>query len=336
MLDLSIIIVSWNAQKYVQQCLSTLRTACEGLTTEILVVDNASSDGTPALVEREFPEAIVIRNSANIGFARANNIGMRLAAGRYFALINSDVEVPSGCLQTMVSYLDSHPAVGLLGPGMLTPSGSLGPSCMRRPRLTIWLAWAIGLASICPGLSLQIANPTTMGTSDVDILNGWFWMARKSAVAQVGLLDEQFFMYGEDMEWCHRFWDKQWKVVYLREAEAVHYGGASSARAPIRFYLEMQRANYQYWRRYHGPVSRAAYIAISVLHHTCRVLGHGVLSFVRPSSRQEAEHKVKRSAASLKWLISGSTSTPDPLLGVNNKTQETISAVPTASCTRPR
>src|SRR5579871_2179827 len=117
--DLSIIIVSWNAKEYVRRCLSTLRTACEGLTTEVFLIDNDSSDGTPIVVEREFPEVNVIRNPENIGFAGANNVGMRRATGKYFALINSDVEVPFGCLQTMVSYLDSHPDVGLAGPGML-------------------------------------------------------------------------------------------------------------------------------------------------------------------------------------------------------------------------
>jgi GT2 family glycosyltransferase len=301
--DLSIVIVSWNAKEYMRKCLSSLRTACTGLSTEIFVVDNASSDGTPDAVEQEFPEVRLIRNTVNAGFATANNIGMRMATGKYVALINSDVEVLAGCLQKMVSYLEQHPSVGMLGPKMLTPSGSAAPSCMRRPRLSIWLTHAVGLASLLPTLSLQIQNPDSLGTRDVDVLNGWFWMVRKEALDQVGLLDERFFMYGEDIDWCHRFWERGWKLVYFPEAKALHYGAASSARAPVRFYVEMQRANLQYWKRYHGRISQAVYIVIIFLHQVCRVLGYGAVCLVTPDARHEAAFKCQRSAACLRWLM---------------------------------
>lgn len=302
MCDLSIVIVSWNATNYVRQCLSSLRTACKGLNTEIIVVDNASCDATPDVVEREFPEVQLVRNPTNAGFARANNIGVRMATGQYIALINSDVEVPSGCLQKMVSYLNQNSPVGMLGPMMLTPSGAPGPSCMRRPRLGIWLSHAVGLASIVPQLNLQIQHPESLGIREVDVLNGWFWMVRKDALAEVGLLDERFFMYGEDIDWCHRFWEAGWKIVYFPEAKALHYGGASSARAPVRFYVEMQRANLQYWKRYHGRISQAVYLAIIFLHQVCRVLGYGAVYLVKPRARSEAAFKVERSAACLHWL----------------------------------
>jgi GT2 family glycosyltransferase len=303
MFDLSIVIVSWNAKEYVRQCLSSLRAATAGLSAEVIVVDNASSDGTPDVIEQEFPEVKLVRNSNNAGFAKGNNIGIRMASGKYVALINSDVTVPVGCLQKMVCYLDQHPAVGMLGPRMLTPSGFPGPSCMRKPSLGIWLTHALGLASFIPKLSLQIQHPESVGTEEVDVLNGWFWMVRKVALDQVGLLDERFFMYGEDIDWCHRFWERGWRLVYFADAEALHFGGASSARAPVLFYVEMQRANLQYWKRYHGRISQVAYFLIVFLHQVCRVLGYSVVYLLQPHARCEAAYKCERSAACLQWLL---------------------------------
>jgi GT2 family glycosyltransferase len=256
------------------------------------------------MIEREFPDARLIRNSTNAGFAKANNKGIKLATGKYVALVNSDVEVPPGCLSKMFSYMEQEPSIGMLGPLMLTPSGAPAPSCMRRPSLSIWLTYALGLASLIPQLSLHIRHPESLGTREVDVLNGWFWMLRRDAIEDVGLLDERFFMYGEDLDWCHRFSNKGWKIVYYPEAEALHYGGASSEQAPARFYVEMQRANLQYWKRYHGRASQAAYVLIIFLHEVCRVLGYGIVClFGRTDVRPLAVSKCQRSAACIKWLF---------------------------------
>lgn len=302
-IDLSIIIVNWNTRELTRQCLRSLREACDGLRTEIIVVDNASADGSTEMVELEFPEARLIRNPVNAGFAKGNNIGLRIAAGRYIALINSDVTVPPGCLQTVLGYMNQNPAVGMSGPKMLTPGREVGASCMRRPSLAIWLAHALGLSSRITSASLHMEKFYPDGPEEVDVLNGWFWLVRKEALDKVGFLDEQFFMYGEDIDWCHRFWDQHWKIVYLPQAEAVHYGGGSSARAPVRFYVEMQRANMQYWRRYHNRLSQIAYVVVVALHQTIRVIGYAAMCVVRPSSNSDALFKVQRSLACLRWLI---------------------------------
>jgi GT2 family glycosyltransferase len=270
---------------------------------EVLVVDNASSDGTPDMVEQDFPWVTLIRSQSNLGFAKANNIAMRRASGKYIFLINSDVTVPSGCMESMLKYMEAHRSVGILGPKMLTPNGSPGPSCMRRASLTLWLAQALGLTVFCKGLRIHLENFNCSETQDVDVLNGWFWMVRKEALEQVGLLDEQFFMYGEDIDWCRRFWKHGWKVVYFPEAAAVHYGGASSGRAPLRFYIELHRARLKYWKRDHGYVSMLAYVCILWLHQSLRVLGYGSVYLLKRSRRDEALFKVKRSLACLLWLV---------------------------------
>jgi GT2 family glycosyltransferase len=302
-IDLSIVIVSWNTKEFVRQCLGSLRQSCKRIRTEIVVVDNASADGTPEMVEQEFPEVKLIRNLVNAGFAKGNNVGLRMATGRYIALINSDVTVPPACLQAMCEYMDQNDSVGMLGPTMLTPSGKVGASCMRRPTLGIWLVHALGLSSLIRCASLHMENFRPARPQEVDVLNGWFWLVRKQALDSVGLLDEQYFMYGEDIDWCHRFWKNGWRIVYLPGAAAVHFGGGSSARAPARFYVEMQRANMQYWKRYHNTISQAAYTAIVAFHQALRVTGYGVLYAINPSQRAEAVAKVERSAACLRWLF---------------------------------
>lgn len=300
--DVAWIVVTWNAKDVVRRCLASLGAAGGGLDCQLIVVDNASSDGTPAMVEREFPSAALIRNAENLGFARANNAGLRLARARYVCLVNSDVIVPPGCLPSMVAYMDANPSVGLLGPRMLDAAGDPAPSCMRRPSLRIALVNALGLARWFPGSRLHLDNFHSGAVQPVDVLNGWFWMARAEAVDQVGPLADEYFMYGEDIDWCDRFWAAGWPVVYFPRASAVHLGGASSARAPLRFYVEMHRANLQYWRRRHSPPSQAAYLALAALHHLVRVAGYGAAFLFRRSRREEAAFKVARSCAFLASL----------------------------------
>jgi GT2 family glycosyltransferase len=141
--------------------------------------------------------------------------------------------------------------------------------------------------------------------TDVDILNGWFWMIRREALDQVGLLDERFFMYGEDLDWCLRFQGAGWQLVFYPEAKAIHYGGASSSAAPVRFYVEQQRANFQYWRKHHGLLSQSAYGGIILLHNLLRLVGYLVVYPVSSSHKSDIGAKVRRSWALLGWMIGG-------------------------------
>lgn len=237
---ISVIIVTWNAKKYVRECLHSLRSQSAKLGAEVIVVDNASSDGTPDVVREEFPEVKLIETGANLGFAKGNNVGIRHSRGKYLALVNSDVNVPDGCLARMLEYMQSEPKIGIIGPRMqCPPDGAIGRSYMRFPGVWNWFCRALALDSLFRGSALfggfMMTDFDNTRTADVDVLNGWFWMARREAVDQVGLLDERFFMYGEDIDWCKRFHQCGWRVVYFAGAEALHYGGASSSAAPVRF-----------------------------------------------------------------------------------------------------
>ncbi len=299
MLDLSIIVVSWNAKEFLLKCLRSFEQATSQ-SMEVIVVDNASSDGSPEAAQKEFSHVRLLRNHTNLGFAKANNLGARQSAGRYLIFANSDVEILPGCLDSMYGYMENHPAIGMLGPKILNPDLTLQPSCRKFPGLWNCLCRSVGLDRIFSGLTFHAHNDVAR---NVDVLSGCFWMVRRAALPQVGLLDENFFMYAEDIDWCKRFWDAGWEVVYFPAAGVIHYGGASSSHAPARFYLEMQRANWHYWKKHHGWPARSGFLFISLLHHVIRILRSMVLYLLRPSAKQEMKLKIKRSVACVSWLL---------------------------------
>jgi hypothetical protein len=295
----SFLIVSWNAKNYLRDCLQSIRDNCT-VRSEILVVDNASQDGSPELVRTQFPECRLVETGANLGFAQGNNIGIGLASGKYLFLVNSDVKILPSCVETMVQLMDAHPEIGLAGPQMLGADGvTVRRGTMRFPTLWNSFCRALALDAIFPH------SPTFAGylmgdfdhrsTRDVEILNGWFWVTRRDALDKVGGLDERFFMYGEDMDWSYRFHQAGWRNVFCAEAAAIHYGGASSAVAPARFYVEKQRANLQYWHKHHGQFAAFAYLCTVLLHEILRMVGYTAAYLFRSSTRKIAAAKIRRS-----------------------------------------
>jgi hypothetical protein len=294
--DVSIVIVAWNARAYTLECLTSLHRQEPSLAIEIIVVDNASTDGTAEAVTERFPSVRLIRNAKNCGFAKANNQGIQASRGRYLGLVNSDVVLPQQCLSHLLAYMDANPDIGLLGPKMLTPTGDVGCSVMRFPTAWNTFCCALGFSGfMMKGFSYD-------RTGDVEVLTGWFWVVRRSAFEKVGGLDEQFFMYGEDIDWSRRFHNGSWRVVYYANVEALHYGGASSKIAPARFYIEMRRANLQYYRKYHGRLSRVGYWLAVWSHELVRVFAYGSIFIVRHSRRAEASFKIERSLRCMAWL----------------------------------
>lgn len=303
----SIIIVVWNAKGYVLECLESLQEHCANAYSEVIVVDNASTDGSADLVAQRFPEFKLIRNSENLGFAKANNIGMSQASGEYVCLVNSDVKFTSDCISRMLEYLKTHPGVGLVGPKMMGGDGNaVLRSTLRFP--TVWNTFcrALGLDVAFKGsrffgglLMTDFDHQTTM---PVEVLVGWFWLAGSKSIRRIGMLDPQFFMYGEDIDWCYRFRQAGEEVVFLAEADAFHYGGASSSAAPARFYLEQTRANWRYFRKHHGLLAQAGYLATIALHHALRLIGAACVYLFSPSRRSDTREKLRRSLMCLHWV----------------------------------
>jgi len=302
----SLVIVVWNAKKYVIECLESLREHCRNIYDEVIVVDNASTDGTPELIAEMFPEFKLIRNSENLGFAKANNLGIAQTSGEYVCLVNSDVKFTDDCLSPMLSYLSKNPTVGMVGPKMLATDGEVRRSTMRYP--TVWNEFcrALGLDIIFKKSrlfgGLLMADFDHKTTTEVEVLNGWFVIVRRTALNRVGLLDPQFFMYAEDLDWCYRFHQAGEEIVFFADAGAIHYGGASSSKAPLRFYLEMCRANWQYWQKHRGWLAQMAFLAVFGTYHLVRLTGSALIYLFSPSRRDENLARLKRSSVCLHWV----------------------------------
>jgi GT2 family glycosyltransferase len=308
--SVSVIIVSWNAREYLRQCLASLSAEVCRYPMEIIVVDNASSDGSSDCVETEYPGVRLIRNAENLGFAKANNIGVSVSRGEYLCFVNSDVKVLPDCINRLVEYSKEHPEAGMVGPRIIGGDGQLQRSCRGFPSVWNMFCRALALDTIFKNCELftgyVLSHWPQNSLRKVDILTGCFWLVRRQALAQVGLLDESFFIYGEDMDWCRRFWSKGWLVVFVPSAEAIHYGGASSSNAPVRFYIERQKADLQYWRKHHSGSKVACYFLISCLYMLLRGIGYS-FGFLLHPARQSWQFKARRSWACLNWMLSAGT-----------------------------
>jgi GT2 family glycosyltransferase len=294
--EVSIIIVSWNAKEYLVGCLMSIYEE-ELDQTEIIVVDNGSSDGSPEAVEELFPEVTVIRAGENLGFAKANNVGIMASRGKYVCLINSDVVVLGGCLEALKKQMDTDESAGLVCPKVLNPDMTLQPTLRRFPSLKGALFSAIGLDKLN-----YLPHDAVI---EAEAVSGCFMLVRRAAINQAGLLDERFFFYAEDKDWCRRLKDCGWKIIFLPEAKAIHYGGSSSSSAPVRFYIELHKANLKYWRKHHGEGRTSVYLAIVTLHQALRLVSAAIIFALMPGRREGEANKVKRSAACIRWLVSG-------------------------------
>jgi GT2 family glycosyltransferase len=304
--EISVIIVAWNCRKVLSDCLNSILLQIKPEVSEIIVVDNASSDGTADMVRTNFPSVKLIESNSNIGFAQGNNLGLEAATGEYVFLINPDVVVSDNTFAKMLNYLRSNPEIGMLGPKIVGPDGAVQRSCMRTPTLWNQLCRALALDTLTKKSRLfggYLMNDFQHDElREVDIINGCFWLVRRSALQQVGGMDPRFWMYADDLDWCRRYTEAGWRVVFFPEAEAIHLGGVSSDNAPIFCYVQMQQADLQYWRKYHGVFSYACFFFILYVSHAIRSAVSAILYVVRASSRSTMALKCKRHFACIHWL----------------------------------
>ena len=269
--DLEIVIVSHGAEALLRSCLASLRAhPPRTATTRVTAVDSGSTDGTPDMVEREFPEFRLERR-ANIGFSAANNLVLRESRADAVLLLNPDTEVYDGTLDTCLARLAADPAIGMVGAKLVTASGELDHACKRSfPTPLGALAHFTGIGrGDDAGGSLSQYRATHLGDDEpgeVDAVNGAFMLCRAEAVAQVGLLDEGYWLYMEDLDWCHRFWDAGWKVFYEPAGVALHVkGGSSGKRRAPKQEIAFHRGMGRFYRRFdaveHNPLVNAAVYA---------------------------------------------------------------------------
>lgn len=256
MIDLSVVIVNWNVSDLLRRCLhSILDTQC--LTLDVIVVDNASADDSVEMVRTEFPGVHLIANADNRGFPAANNQGIAAARGRYILLLNPDTEVAGDALATMVAFADAHPDVGIVGPQLSYPDGSIQSSRRRFPTLATAFFESTWLKPYAPRRLLEryefLDRPDDV-VQDVDWLYGAALMTRREAIEQVGPMDESFFMYSEELDWCRRFREAGWRVVYLPTAQIVHHEGKSSEQVVAARHIHFQTSKVRYFHKYHGRI----------------------------------------------------------------------------------
>jgi hypothetical protein len=268
---LEVVVVSHGAEGLLRRCLSSLREhPAASAAMRVTVVDSGSPDATPEMVAREFPEVRLLRE-ANIGFSAANNLALRESEAEAVLLLNPDTEVYAGTLDAGLARLRSDPRVGMVGVKLVTESGELDHACKRSfPTPLSALAHFTGVGRRDgAGAALSQYRATGLGDDEpgeVDAINGAFMLCRAEAVREVGLLDEGYWLYMEDLDWCHRFWDAGWKVFYEPAGVALHVKGGSSAgrRAP-RQEIAFHRGMGRFYRRFdapeHNPVANAAVYA---------------------------------------------------------------------------
>ncbi len=272
---ISILIVNWNVRDLLRACLRSLHTfAASSHPQHIVVVDNASSDGTVEMLHNEFPDVHCIANTSNRGFTGGNNDGLawieknlRSAAevsnrqSDYILLLNPDTEVTAGALDALLAYADANPDVGVVGPQLRYPDGSIQSSRRRFPTLFTAMTESTWLQASLPSRWLDgfyVRDRTDNQTSVVDWVMGAAMLTRHSAYAKVGGLDEHnFFMYSEELDWCRRIVQAGWRVVYHPAAVVIHHEGQSSQQVSARRMRYFNRSKVRYFAKHHGAAQAA-------------------------------------------------------------------------------
>jgi GT2 family glycosyltransferase len=269
-LDLEIVIVSHGAEELLRRCLRSLREHPAQGAMRVTVVDSGSPDATPEMVEREFPGVRLLRRE-NIGFSAANNVVLREDEAKAVLLLNPDTEVYAGTLDASLARLYSDERIGMVGCKLVTESGELDHACKRSfPTPLSALAHFTGVGrDDGAGEALSQYRATHLGDNDpgeVDAVNGAFMLCRAEAVREVGLLDEGYWLYMEDLDWCRRFWQAGWKVFYEPAGVALHVkGGSSGRRRAPKQEIAFHRGMGRFYRRFdaaeHNPLLNAAVYA---------------------------------------------------------------------------
>ncbi len=253
-MDVSIIIVNWNTRELLLNCLSSVLATTSGLAIETIVVDNGSQDGSSEAVRKEFPGVTVIQNDRNRGFARANNQALAGAAGRYFLLLNSDAVLTEGSLQGLVSFMDRTPDAGVAACQFIDTDGSRQNSFDNFPTLATELFNKTILKLLFPA-RYPSKRRVYREPIEVDSVIGACMLVRAEAVRQVGVLDEEYFFFLEETDWCYRMRRAGWHVYHLPNIRVYHLQGKSKEQSPVNAWIEYYRSLYLFFKKNRGGFS---------------------------------------------------------------------------------
>ena len=269
-MDVSIVIINWNTRELLLDCLASVNQTTAGCTVEVIVVDNGSSDGSPQAVRQQFPQVTLIENTENRGFARANNQAFTHATGRYLLLLNSDARLTGEALKNMVAFMDKTPKTGIAACQYLNQDGSKQNSFDNYPTLSTELLNKTLLKTLFPekfpSKKRNYTNPL-----EVDSVIGACMIVRAEAIKQVGTLDEDYFFFIEETDWCFRMRQAGWKIYHLPHIGIYHLQGQSKEKNPSKAWIEYYRSVYLFFKKHRSPlayyalrVARAGKVAINL------------------------------------------------------------------------
>ena len=299
---LSVIIVSWNTKSFLLQCLEPLRGALGTLDAEVFVVDNGSADGSPEAVKGTFPDVRLIENRTNLGFARASNQALRQAQGTYLLLLNPDTRVKEGAIQRLLTFLEGHPEAGVAGAQLLNLDGSKQNSIANFPSLATellnksLLRWLF--PGKFPGKERRYQDPV-----EVDSVIGACMMVRREAAERVGWLDEDYFLFLEETDWCFRIKKAGWKIYHCPEAEATHLQGKSAEMEKQRARVEYYRSRYHFFEKNRGSFSKVALLTGTFLRLSVELAGMFLLCLLTFFSVEVWRRKLGLFAYLMKWHL---------------------------------
>lgn len=287
---LSIVVVNWNVKTLLANCLESLQADLQSLAergAEVWVVDNASTDGSVTMLQKQFPWVKLVENAKNVGFATANNQAIRQSTGQYVLLLNPDTVIKPQALLKLVDFLEATPQAGAVGAHILNEDESLQTSSYPAPTLPRELWRLFHLDALWPYSSYRMADWRLDEPHPVDSLLGACILLRRQVLDQVGLLDEGYFMFSEEIDLCYRIKQAGWSIYWLPEARVIHYGGQSTQQAATAMFLSLYRGKLIYFRKNRGRLAGRIYKAILLGASLFRLTMNPVARLVRPQQRHQ-------------------------------------------------
>lgn len=310
MVDISIIIVSWNVSPLLRRCLQSIRPEVEtvdGLSAEVFVVDNASSDGTVEMVRSEFPWVRLIENHRNVGFTKANNQAASLAGGRYIMPLNPDTEVAAGALRTLTRFMDAHPEAAVIGPKLLFPNGRVQSSRRRFPRYSTAFIESTILQRYFPKHPLleeyYLADVSDDRVQSVDWVVGACMLIRSEALGSSKLFDERYFMYSEEMDLCYRLKKAGWQVIYHPGAVVVHHEAQSSDQDVLSRNIYFHDSKCKFFGKNLGPVHEEILRLFICATFVFQIVEETLKLLLVPRNRGMRKHRLSVLAGATRWHV---------------------------------
>ncbi|MCJ7534513.1 MAG: glycosyltransferase family 2 protein [Anaerolineales bacterium] len=286
-MDVSIIIVNWNTQEIISQCLHSIYTSQTAKKFEVWVVDNGSSDASVKMITESYPQVRLIANEKNVGFAHANNQAFMQSSGENVMLLNPDTVVEKDVIENLVNFLDQTPDVGAVGPRLLNPDGTLQESAYPEPTLLREFWRMFHLDRFYYFAEYPMDQWSVGKDREVDVLMGACMLIRRKALDQVGFLDEEFFIYSEEVDLCTRIRNYGWRLFWIPSVKVIHYGGQSTQQVQQEMFVHLYQGKILYFRKHCSPLTVWLYKIVLFMATLARLALTPIAYFEHSSKKRE-------------------------------------------------